>query len=287
MSFSSTLPSQDALPARFKSWVWDLRDRICQAFETWEDQGGYLQDLSAGRFQRRSWERPGGGGGEVSLMKGRVFEKVGVNVSEVCGELDEEFQAHILGASQNPQFWACGLSLVAHMHSPLVPAIHMNVRHIVTSQPWFGGGMDLTPCFPVEQDTVFFHQKLQEACDRHDPEFYPRFKKACDQYFFLPHRQEPRGVGGLFFDHLHTGDPEVTLAFVRDVGETFLPAYGPLVQAHMNEPWTPEQRAALLRKRGRYVEFNLLYDRGTLFGLKTQGDIEAILMSLPPEVRWD
>lgn len=269
--------------ASFQAFVHTLQHTICEAFEALEARGEHRP----ARFERTRWERPGGGGGTMALMRGKVFEKVGVNVSEVWGELDESFRHQIPGASLDPSFWACGLSLVAHMASPLVPAVHMNIRHIVTTRAWFGGGTDLTPCFPDPEDTAFFHQVLKQTCDRHHPDYYPRFSKACDDYFFLSHRQEPRGVGGLFFDGLNSGDLNADARFAQDVGLAFLEAFVPLVERNRDKPWTADQRLALLRKRGRYVEFNLLYDRGTLFGLKTGGNIEAILMSLPPEVRWD
>jgi coproporphyrinogen III oxidase len=273
-------------------WFRALRDRICTAFERLEDElRGPGAELPAGRFERKAWERPDaeagdGGGGEMSIMRGRVFEKVGVNISTVHGVFSPEFRKSIPGASGDGKFWASGISLVAHMRSPLVPAVHMNTRHIVTSTAWFGGGADLTPTFPDATDTADFHAALQAACEASPAGDYPRFKKWCDEYFYLPHRGEARGVGGIFYDNINTGDWKADLGLTGAVGEAFLEVYPKIVRRHMNKAWTPEQRRALLQKRGRYVEFNLIYDRGTLFGLKTGGNTEAILMSLPPEVIW-
>ena len=273
---------------RVARWFNELRDGICGAFEAIETEYAERRpgEGAPGRFERKPWSREGGGGGLMSILRGRVFEKVGVNVSTVSGEFSRDFAPQIPGAAEDPRFWASGISLVAHMRSPLVPAAHMNTRHIRTTKGWFGGGSDLTPIYPDAADTQAFHAALQAACDAHDPAYYPRFKKWCDEYFFLPHRNEPRGVGGIFFDYLDSGDAERDFAFIRAVGKAFLGIYPAIVRRHMWEPWTEEQRRYQLMRRGRYVEFNLLHDRGTAFGLKTGGNVEAILMSLPPEASW-
>ena len=276
---------------RAQTWFAELRDLICTQFEAIEDEA--LNDqFPPGRFERADWRRDaenggeGGGGGEMSVMRGRVFEKVGVNISTVSGVFSEAFRQEIPGAADDGRFWAAGVSLVAHMRSPRVPAVHMNTRHIVTTQSWFGGGTDLTPMTPNGRDTKAFHDGLRAVCDRHDAAYYPRFKAWCDEYFYLKHRDEPRGVGGIFFDRLDSGDWDADFAFTRDIGSSFLDIYAPIVRRRMGESWSTAEREHQLVRRGRYVEFNLLYDRGTRFGLMTGGNPEAILMSLPPEVRW-
>ncbi len=278
---------------RASAWFETFRDDLCAALEACEDDaGGKSAGKSGkpGRFERTPWqcEKDGkdSGGGVMSVLRGRVFEKAGVNVSTVWGEFSDEFRDKIPGAKDDPRFWASGVSVVIHPCSPLVPAAHMNTRMIVTAEGWFGGGGDLTPVFPDDSDTADFHAAYKAACDGHDGAYYEKFKKWCDEYFYLPHREEPRGVGGIFYDNLNTGDWEKDFAFTQDVGRAFLEAYPELVRRHMDDGWTDDQRQAQLVKRGRYVEFNLLYDRGTAFGLKTGGNTEAILMSLPPEVKW-
>ena len=284
----ATFPPDPVRSAKVENWFGQLRDRICAAFEAIEDE--FVRDRARagrpGRFERKGWHRPGGGGGTMSIMRGRVFEKVGVNISTVSGEFSPEFRHDIPGAAEDPRFWACGISLVAHMRSPLVPAAHMNTRHIITTRAWFGGGADLTPIYPDEAAVAEFHAALAGACASYDSTSYSRFKAWCDEYFFLKHRNEARGAGGIFFDYLDSGKWEQDFAFLRAVGEAFLSVYPAIVRPRMRLSWTAEQRRHQLIRRGRYVEFNLLYDRGTIFGLKTGGNVEAILMSLPPTVAW-
>lgn len=263
-------------------WFRSLRDQICESFERIESTTN-----SGAKFQRKKWNREGGGGGEISILKGHVFEKVGVNISTVWGEFSPEFRKQIPGADVDPKFYATGISLVAHMQSPLVPAVHMNTRFIVTTKNWFGGGADLNPMYPSNDDTRDFHSALAEVCNAYDPEYYAKFSKWCDEYFFIPHRNESRGVGGIFYDYLDSGDWEKDFAFTQDVGKAFNQIYSELVTRNKDKEWTEEQREHQLRKRGRYAEFNLVYDRGTKFGLMTGGNPEAILMSLPPVAKWD
>jgi coproporphyrinogen III oxidase len=285
-------PVLDEKSLRARAWFDSLRDRIVAAFERLEEEApADLYPGEPGRVELTPWDRPAGGGGVMGFLRGRFFEKVGVHISLVHGTFTAEMAAAMPGADADPRFVATGVSLIAHPVNPRVPAVHMNTRYLATTAGWFGGGADLTPLLEAQRsqeadDARLFHAALRAACDRHDPQWYERYKARCDEYFFLPHRNEPRGVGGIFYDHHNSGDWERDFAFTRDVGEAFLEVYPKIARHRMDEPWTEADRQEQLVRRGRYVEFNLLYDKGTMFGLKTGGNIESILSSMPPMVAW-
>jgi len=299
MSNSGSAPASEMLTERHaaaKAWFENLRDQICATFEQLEDQAPLaLYPGKPGRFVRTPWSRGEAqddqGGGVMGLMHGRLFEKVGVHVSTVYGRFSKDFARRVRGARNDPRFFATGISLIAHMHNPHVPAAHMNTRLITTTVSWFGGGMDLNPTQDYQRDKGFedsldFHAAARAACNTHDMDYYQRFNAWCDQYFWLKHRDEPRGTGGIFYDHLDTGDHEADFAFTRDVGRAFLKIYPKIIARRMSQPWTKADREEQLVHRGRYAEFNLLYDRGTKFGLETGGNVNSIMSSMPPCAKW-
>ncbi|MFL2843855.1 MAG: oxygen-dependent coproporphyrinogen oxidase [Alphaproteobacteria bacterium] len=259
-----------------QEWFRELRDQFCKKFE----------GIDGEKFTRKTWKHSGEGGGEMSTLKGNVFEKVGVNISTVKGEFKEDFRKQISGTEEAPNYWASGISVVAHMQSPFVPAFHFNTRFIQTGKKWFGGGADMTPSIFINDDVNFFHRSIENVCNKHDKNYYPDFKKQCDEYFYLPHRDEPRGEGGIFFDHLNNNNFDNDFNFIHDFGEDILTTICTIIEKRKNKSWSQDEKDIQLYKRGRYVEFNLLWDRGTLFGLKTGGSTEAILMSMPPTAKW-
>ena len=273
MGMTNQIDNQQVLA---ENWFQELRNQMV----------GAIQKVDGSSFKEKEWQRPGGGGGKMSILKGEIFEKVGVNISTVHGEFSEEFRASMPGTEEDPSFWASGISVVAHMKNPKIAAAHFNTRYITTKgKQWFGGGCDLTPAIPDKEETDNFHHGLKRTCDQHHKDYYDRFRKQCDEYFYLKHRNEPRGIGGIFFDYI-SDNFEKDLSFIKDTGQYFINFLIDNVNRKKNLDFNDSDLNALSKKRSRYVEFNLLYDRGTLFGLKTGGNIDAILMSMPPEAKW-
>ena len=260
-----------------KNWFENLRDELVKQTQVFEKKS----------FNEKRWNHHDDGGGLMTKIKGSIIEKGGINISTVSGKFNEKMQKNVLGASEDPKFSATGISVVLHPMSPHIPSMHFNTRYLTTSKSWFGGGMDLTPCLDFEDESQFFHKELEHICNKYDSNYYPKYKKWCDEYFYLKHRKEPRGIGGIFFDHLNSGNQKNDFEFVKDVGKFFLKHALHLINNNKDKVWTSNEKNAQLIKRGRYVEFNLLYDRGTKFGLETGGNTDAILMSMPPIANWE